>query len=184
MSRARFLLTNPKEPEMLRNSLKSLSVFALTAAGATGCGTHLELTFSPQEATLNDVRSSVKTGIVSCRSMIDRYQLLHDSLDPSLRAIVSWNDRLQEDANRLDRLPAAQRGSLHCVPIVVKDNLNVAGLPTTGGARALASAITGNNADIVQRLLTAGAIVLGKTNMPDFAFDGTNTVSSFGGQTV
>ncbi|HRI51918.1 MAG TPA: amidase family protein [Pseudomonadota bacterium] len=170
---------------LITRTLPASALTLATALGA-GCGPgpELDLSFNPQEATIEQLRGYVKTNIVSCRSLIGRYQLLHDSLDPTFRTVVLWNTQVFQDADRLDRTPVGQRGSLHCVPIVVKDNLNYAGLPTTGGARALSTAITGNNAEAVQRLLTAGAIVLGKTNMPDFALDGINTLSSQGGQTV
>ena len=177
----------PGSPRGKRWTARTLPAAAVTlaAAAAGGCGgPELDISFNPHEATVQQLRTYVKTSFVSCRSLISRYQLLHDSLDPSLRAVVTWNDRVLQDADRLDQTPPGQRGSFHCVPIVVKDNLNYAGLPTTGGASALGSAITGNNAEAVQRLVTAGAIVLGKTNMPDFALDGINTLSSFGGQTV
>lgn len=161
-------------------------LLAASLGSGAGCGAlgGPELPFKPEEATLHDVRTYVKSGLISCRQMLSRYQLLHDTLDPKVHAVVTWNSRLLDDADRLDQVPREQRGSFHCVPIVLKDNLNFEGLPTSGGASALSTAITGNNAEAVQRLLTAGAIVLGKTNMPDFALDGINTLSSFGGQTV
>lgn len=140
--------------------------------------------FEPSEATLEDVRRDVRTGAISCRALALRYQQLRDTLNPRLRAIVTWNDRLLEDADRLDRIAVGQRGPFHCVPLVVKDNIDVAGLPTTGGARALSGSTPGAHAAVTQRLLDAGAIVLGKANLPDFALDGINTLSSAGGQTV
>lgn len=157
----------------------------LLASVSAGCGalSGPEFGWKPEEATVKDVRSLVKSNVVSCQKMVERYKLLHDSLDPSLHAIVTWNDDVMREAARLDRTPGGQRGAFHCVPIVVKDNINVAGMPTTGGAQVLGAAITGNNAAVIDRLLGAGAIILGKTNMPDFATDGTNTLSSFGGQT-
>ena len=162
------------------------SLGLLVTAFAPGCGALSGPGFdwNADEATVKDVRNVVKSGIVSCEKMVERYQLLHDSFDPELHAIVSWNDHLRDDAVRLDKQPKGERGSFFCVPLVVKDNVDVAGMPTTGGATALANATTGTNAAIVDRLLGAGAIVLGKSNLPDFALDGTNTVSSFGGQTV
>jgi amidase len=167
-----------------RPSLLTLSVLSLLA-GAAGCGGvgGPEFPFKPEEATIQNVRTAVKTGFLSCRNLAESYQLRHDSLDPTLHAVVTWNDRLMADADRLDKIPTAQRGSFHCVPVVVKDNVDVAGLATTAGALALAGSATQSHAEIVQRLLTAGAIVLGKTNMPDFAIDGINTKSSYGGQT-
>lgn len=161
-------------------------LLSATAAIGSGCGAlgNPELPFQPEEAALHDVRAYVKSGLISCRQMLSRYQLLHDSLDPAVHALVTWNDHLLADADRLDQVPREQRGSFHCVPIVLKDNLDFEGLPTSGGATALSKPITGSSAEAVERLLTAGAIVLGKTNMPDFALDGVNTLSSMGGQTT
>lgn len=140
--------------------------------------------FEPTEATLQDVQREVRAGAISCRALVLRYRQLRDTLNPGLRAIVTWNDNVLADADRLDRIPVAQRRAFHCAPLVVKDNIDVTGLPTTGGASALARSTPGTNADVTQRLLDAGAIVLGKTNLPDFALDGINTLSSVGGQTV
>lgn len=172
-------------PSLLPPSGISLCTLLLGSALGTGCGPigAPELPFNPDEASIQDVRGFVKSGLVSCRQMINRYQLLHDSLDARVNAIVTWNDKLMEDADRLDKIPFGQRGSFHCVPIVVKDNMDVIGMPTTGGLSALGGLLTRNNAEAAQRLITAGAIVLGKTNMPDVALDGLNTTSSFGGQT-
>jgi len=169
----------------LTHRLPSLSLLSACVCAA-GCGPFgaPELPFKPEEATLQDVRSAVKSGFIRCSDMISRYQLRHDALDPQLHAIVTWNDHLMVDAARLDKVPLGQRGSFHCVPVVVKDNINVAGMSTTSGALALAGSTTTSDAEVVQRLLTAGAIILGKTNMPDFALDGTNTKSSYGGQTL
>ena len=130
---------------------------------------------------LAELRSQVKSGAISCRTLIDRYADVRDTVDPKIHSIVTWNSHLTVDADRLDRIPVWGRGSFHCVPIVVKDNIDVAGLPTTAGTQALATSIAPSNGDVVARLVEAGAIVLGKSNMPDFALDGTNTVSSYGG---
>jgi amidase len=194
-------MTNPsldyesKELSMFQTKVKckqivptslGLGVGLFATALTSGCGalSGPEFGWKPEEATVKDVRSLVKANVVSCQKMVERYRLLQDSLDPTLRAISTWNEQVMKDAERLDRTPGGQRGAFHCVPIVVKDNINVTGMPTTGGAQALGSAITGNNAAVVDRLLGAGAIILGKTNMPDFATDGTSTLSSFGGQTA
>ena len=171
--RSRLLRTRPA-------ALWTLPFLASPLAGCFG----MHGFFDAQEATVDEVRMQVKSGAVSCRHVVEDYRRLQTSLDPTLNAVVTWNDRVLTDADRLDRVPVWQRGSLHCVPVIVKDNMDVAGLPTTAGAQALATSMATQNADVVQRLLDAGAVVLGKSNLPDFALDGTNTVSSFGGQTV
>ncbi len=173
--------------ELTYSLTRSLSALTLVSACAsvTGCGAigAPVLPFKPEEATVQNVRSAVKSGLISCRELASRYQLLHDSLDPTLHAVVTWNDDLLQDADRLDAVPTAQRGSFHCIPLVVKDNIHVAGMQNTGGALALSGGGVSADAEVVLRLRTAGALILGKTNMPDFALDGTNTKSSYGGQT-
>lgn len=140
--------------------------------------------FDPIEATLADVRAQVAEGPVSCRSLVEAYQALHEARDPQLTATVTWNDRALDRADALDAIPAGDRGPLHCAPVVVKDNIDVAGLPTTGGVLALATSVPADDATIVARLVEQGAVILGKTNMPDFALNGVDTISSFGGQTL
>lgn len=162
MQRARWLLS-------------SLSIFACA-------GDSPEPAFSPIERTLAELRAQIDDG-TSCRAIVRAYAQLHAERDPELRAFVTWNEAAAADAERLDAVPAGERGPLHCAPIVVKDNIDVAGLPTTGGVRALARSVPGEHAVIVARLVDAGAVVLGKTNLPDFALDGVNTLSSARGQT-
>ncbi|MGH8210051.1 MAG: indoleacetamide hydrolase [Steroidobacteraceae bacterium] len=71
-------------------------------------------------------------------------------------------------------------GPLHGVPLVIKDNLDTVGLPTTGGTQALRNNRPARNAPVVQRLLDAGAIVFGKANMHELAFGITNNNAAFG----
>ncbi len=139
--------------------------------------------FEPSEASLVYVRAQIDGG-TSCRAIVDAYAELHAVRDPQLHAFINWNPMAVADAERLDEVAVSDRGTLHCAAIVVKDNIDVAGLPTTGGALALANSVPTRNAEIVARLIDAGAVVLGKTNMPDFALDGVNTRSSVLGQTA
>lgn len=152
--------------------------------GTTGDTDTGEPDFEPIEATLADVRARVAEGPVSCRTLVTRYEELHAARNPQIVAIVTWNDQSLAQADALDAIPVDERGPLHCAPVVVKDNIDVAGLPTTAGVAALASSVPTEHAEIVTRLVDAGAVILGKTNMPDFALNGIDTVSSAGGQTV
>lgn len=181
----RHLRAAPRPQRLLSASARAAMPLSLALLGAPllGCfGGHGF--FDVNEATVDELRSQVKSGAVSCRHVVEEYRRMQQALDPTLHAITTWNDRVLSEADRLDRVPVWQRGSLHCVPVVVKDNIDVAGLTTTAGAQALASNQVTSDAEIVRRLIDQGAIVLGKSNLPDFALDGTNTVSSFGGQTT
>ena len=89
----------------------------------------------------------------------------------------------------LERATGHLKGPLHGVPVLVKDNLDVAGLPTTAGSVALQNSIPAKDSTVVARLRAAGAVILGKTNLTEFAnFMTTGTMpsgySSLGGQVL
>lgn len=77
-------------------------------------------------------------------------------------------------------IAGAPKGPLHGMRVAVKDNISVAGVPTTNGSRALPHFVPTQDAVVVERLLRAGAHVIGKTNMDDFAFAGNGETSAFG----
>ena len=107
-------------------------------------------------------------------------------------AFVSMNPDALAIAAALDEELRAgnSRGPLHGVPVVIKDNLDYAGLVTTAGFDGFSAAaggvdmIPGDDATAVERLRAAGAVILGKANMPDFAAHGTRTRSSVAGETL
>ena len=114
-------------------------------------------------------------GAVSAERLVQAYLRRIEELDrggPALRSVLAVNPRAIEDARRLDaeRAQGRVRGPLHGIPVLVKDNIETADpLPTTAGSLALQSNLTGRDAPIVARLREAGAIVLGKTNLSEWA---------------
>ncbi len=107
-------------------------------------------------------------------------------------AFISMNPDALEIAASLDEelRSSGPRGPLHGVPVVIKDNLDYAGLVTTAGFDGFSAAaggidmVPGDDAVAVERLREAGAVILGKTNMPDFAGHGTRTRSTVAGETL
>ena len=100
-----------------------------------------------------------------------------------LNAFISLEaDRLRAAARAADqrRQRGERLGPLHGVPLALKDNIDTADFPTTGGTPALAAHRPKRNAPIVQHLLDAGAIVLGKTNLQELAYGPTNNNAAFG----
>jgi amidase len=105
-------------------------------------------------------------------------------LNPTLKAFITVNPNLMSDAAKLDALRRAGTVlPLHGVTIAVKDNIDVAGMPTTGGSVLLAHNRPTHDADVVRRLRAAGALFVGKTNLDELAVAGS-TISSLGGQTL
>ncbi len=129
------------------------------------------------------------TSVSLVHAYLDRIETL-DRKGPRLNAVRALNPRAIEQARQSDRERRAGRvrGPLHGVPVLVKDNIDVAGMPTTAGSLALKDSRPSSDAYVVARLRRAGAIVLGKTNLTEFANFTTwgmpSGYSALGGQVV
>ncbi|GAC1545393.1 MAG: amidase [Vulcanimicrobiaceae bacterium] len=143
--------------------------------------------FQLQEATIAQMRTALDSKAISCHVLVQSYLdriAAYDKKGPALNAILTLNPAALQQADTYDRaaLANAKPGPLGCVPIVLKDNYDTADLPTTAGAVALKGARPRKDATVVAKLRAAGAIVLAKTNLHEFALAGM-TSSSLGGQT-
>ncbi len=138
-------------------------------------------------ATIPELQQACAAGLTSERltEVYLRRIAAYDQSGPRLNAILCLNPRALDEARALDaeRRTKGPRSLLHGVPILVKDNIDTFDLPTTGGARALAGTYPAADATVVARLRAAGAIILAKTNLDEFARGATGT-SSLGGQTL
>jgi amidase len=107
-------------------------------------------------------------------------------LNPVLGAVITVSPDALDDAAARDRDPAGPRGPLHGVPILIKDNIDVRGLPATAGSPALRDAEDRGDAFLVTRLREAGAVILGKANLSEWAnfrsYRSTSGWSTLGGQ--
>src|SRR6202043_1736261 len=102
-----------------------------------------------------------------CLARIQAY----DRQGPSLRAVLTLNPKALDTARALDaeRKAKGPRSPLHGIPIVLKDNYNTAGPAATGGWLLLEGSVPREDAFVVKKLRAAGAIVLAKVNMSEFA---------------
>lgn len=144
------------------------------------------LPYSVVETPLTVLSADLATGRVSSRELVDRYLARIAELDqkgPALRSIIAVNPRAVDDAVRLDRERAAGavRGPLHGIPVAIKDNIeSLEPLPTTAGSLALERNVTGRDAPLVARLRAAGAIIVAKTNLSEWAnFRSTTSTSGW-----
>ncbi|HET9425381.1 MAG TPA: amidase family protein [Gemmatimonadaceae bacterium] len=139
--------------------------------------------FRIEEATISGVHAAFRSGTLTCRSLVQRYIDRIEAIDkkgPAINAIVLVNPKALEVADSLDRRYAREglTGPLHCVPVIVKDNFETNDLQTTAGSLALKGWIPKRDATMVARIRSAGAIVLAKSNMAEWAFTPYETVSS------
>jgi Asp-tRNA(Asn)/Glu-tRNA(Gln) amidotransferase A subunit family amidase len=139
--------------------------------------------FEVEEATISQVHEAMKAHRLTCRDLVDRYLKRIEAYDkngPAINAIVLVNPDAEKEADELDRrfVQSGLTGPLHCVPMIVKDNFETRGLRTTNGALAFASYIPSEDAFLVKRIREAGALVLAKSNMAEWAFSPFETVSS------
>jgi amidase len=141
------------------------------------------------EATIADITAAYESGELTAaaltRAYLDRIEA-YDRRGPTIRALITVNPTAVDDAKALDRERAQQgpRGPLHGIPVIIKDNYDTAGLPTSAGSVLLADSVPANDAFTVARLRAAGVVIIGKANMSEFAlsFDRLSH-SSLGGVT-
>lgn len=131
--------------------------------------------FQVEEATIAQARTALLDGRATARSLTEAYLAriaAYDQYGPALNAVVTTNPQALARADELD---AAMHetggfvGPLHGIPILVKDNVETAAMPTTQGTVGLAGYQPREDASVIQHLESAGAVILGKTTLPDFA---------------
>ncbi|WP_235890410.1 amidase [Sandaracinobacter neustonicus] len=139
------------------------------------------------EASISDLQAAMAAGRVTSAQLVQAYLdriAAYDRRGPALNSVLTLNPAALADAARLDkeRAKTGARGPLHGIPVLIKDNFAVAGLPVSDGTLALATYIAPVDAFQVRRLREAGAVILGKTTMHELAMSVT-TVSSLSGET-
>jgi amidase len=167
---------------LLRRKPLSAATTLLAAAAALIAGD--AAAEAPSE--LARVQNALKTR--GCRAIVLERLAAIGSLDRrgGYNAISMLAPDALRDADAIDRRikAGAVRRALECVPIVVKDNIDVAGLATTAGSIAVAGNVPTRDAEVVRRLRAAGAVVIAKSNMAEWAFTPMHTVSSTVGETA
>jgi Asp-tRNA(Asn)/Glu-tRNA(Gln) amidotransferase A subunit family amidase len=137
---------------------------------------------SPRHETIATLAPRLASGELSAEALLDECFAAIALHDDELRSMLALDPRARAEARACDAEARAGRvrGPLHGVPVAVKDNIDVEGLPTTSGCRGLAGAMPFRDAGQVARLRAAGAVILGKTNLSEFSFE-IRSRSSLGG---
>jgi amidase len=148
--------------------------------------------FDLEEATVTDLQAAQADGRITARQLVERYLERIEAFDrrgPALRSILETNPDAESLGDELDRERKAKgpRGPLHGIPVLLKDNIDTADrMTTTAGSLALEGSIPPRDAHIAERLRAAGAVLLAKANMSEWAnFRSTHSTSGWsarGGQ--
>lgn len=173
-------------------SLPRESASAAPAQTTEGRRAGIPAPFELEEKTIAELQAGLKSGRYTARSLVEQYLERIDSLDrrgPMLCHVIETNPYALGIADTLDaeRKNGKLRGPLHGIPVLVKDNVDTADrMTTTAGSLALAGSRAAQDAFVVERLRAAGAIILGKTNLSEWAnFRSTHSSSGWsarGGQ--
>ncbi len=145
--------------------------------------------FDLEEATVAQLQQRMESGQDTARTLVDKYLARIEAIDrngPALRSVLEINPDVRSIADALDaeRRAGRLRGPLHGIPILIKDNIATHDrMMTTAGSLALEGRPAPNDAFIVGRLRAAGAVILGKTNLSEWAnFRSTHSSSGWSGR--
>jgi amidase len=168
-----------------------IALFALTAAMITVFAwrkpAQSQAKFDVNETTIAEIHRAIRSGKITCRRLVEAYLKRIEAYDQpaKLNSIVIVNPQALAEADRLDEefKRTKRLRPLHGIPVIVKDNFDTKDLQTTGGSMALKGSIPPDDAFQVRRIREAGAIVLAKSNMAEWAFSPMLTESSIAGVT-
>jgi Asp-tRNA(Asn)/Glu-tRNA(Gln) amidotransferase A subunit family amidase len=126
------------------------------------------------EATIKELHEAIQSGNITVTSIIEEYIDRIERFDrggPEINSIITLNHQARKRAQQLDTTfqKSGFVGPLHGIPVLVKDQMMTKNITTTFGSEAFSSYIPDRNATIIQRIRDAGGIILGKTNLPDWA---------------
>ena len=162
-------------------------IFALALAACA----NLASTSSPpganliEERSISDLQADLTAGRTTSEALVEAYLARISAMDrtgTTLRAVISLSPNAASDARALDaeRRAGRVRGPLHGIPVLIKDNIETRDLPTTAGSLALRENMTDRDAPMAARLREAGAILIGKTNLSEWAnYRSTRSISGW-----
>jgi Asp-tRNA(Asn)/Glu-tRNA(Gln) amidotransferase A subunit family amidase len=142
--------------------------------------------FNVLEVTIDDIHSAYKSGRLTSRQLVQMYLdriEAYDKKGPAINAIITLNPEALEEADRFDAALKASGpvGRLHGIPVVIKDQADAQGMPTTLGSVLFKDYYPDRDAFVVEKLKKAGAIILGKTTLGELG--GGDTHGSLFGST-
>jgi amidase len=162
---------------------------AALASSCSGPSSRSATPIDLEEATLGDLQDSMRAGRETARSLVERYLRRIAEIDrsgPALNSVIELNPDATDIALELDdeRRTQGPRGPLHGIPVLIKDNIGTHDrMTTTAGSLALEGSIPAQDSAVARRLRRAGAVILGKTNLSEWAnFRSSPSTSGWSGR--
>jgi len=179
---------------ILNNQKPLLSIFIISCIflllqSCASTNTKFEMeTFSIDELSISHTHKALLNQQINCVGLVQKYKTRIETYDKAtnLNAIILINPNALKRAQTLDKEFQKSKSlrPLHCIPVILKDNFDTADMPTEAGSIALKGSIPPDDAFMVKKLRQAGAIILAKSNMAEWAFSPYQTISSTHGETT
>ncbi|MCH1570636.1 MAG: hypothetical protein L7S64_04775 [Longimicrobiales bacterium] len=174
---------------MTTSRFEKTTLFLVAATALAACSDDSSApadaaSYSVEEVTLHQISDDLAAGRSSSVAVTEGYIARIEAMDEALNSVIAIAPDALEQAAASDarRMAGAALGALDGVPILLKDNLDAIGMPTTAGSFALEANIPARDSEVARRLRAAGAVILGKANLSQFA--GFRNTASFNGSTV
>ena len=166
-------MASPPHRSVLHHAGNVVLAVTLTVVGVAAT-TPVTAQVALSEASIEDLERAFDSGALTSERLVEMYLAriaAYDAAGPELNAVLHVDPNALETARALDRerRERGPRSPLHGIPVVLKDNVDTGDMPTTAGSLLLAGSVPPDDAFIVRRLRDAGAIILAKTNMSEFA---------------
>ncbi|MDQ3180764.1 MAG: amidase [Acidobacteriota bacterium] len=173
--------------EFLKVSAVGIAALGFMSNDKSAASDYTEPHAELNEITIAELQAKMKSGELSARRLVEMYLERIREIDPKLRSVIETNPDALKIAEELDkeRKRGKVRDMLHGIPVLIKDNIDTADrMKTTAGSLALVDApVPEQDAFIVQRLRKAGAVIIGKTNLSEWAnFRSTKSISGWSGR--
>jgi amidase len=163
--------------------------FPAYGAGSDGDNVMKAKPFVLEEATIKSIHAAFENKTLTCSALVKSYLArieAYDKQGPSLHAIITVNPEALSTAAAMERQYRDSKGRvgpLYCIPVILKDNYNTFDMPISGGNLAMKNSVPPADAFTVAKMRKAGALILAKANLQEFARGGVS-ISSLGGQVL
>lgn len=163
----------------IKKALITIFLFSICVINANA---YTESSIDITKMDIFEIQEAIDNKLINYETLIKLYLERIEEYNDDYNAIITINENILEEARECDKeyLENGRDSILFCMPIVVKDNIDVVGLPTTLGTKSLIDSFPNEDAEVIKNLKEKGALIIGKANMSEFAFEAQSSMSSYG----